>query len=101
MNLKLRVVRLPEDCYGFVRRECPSCHRQFKTRAWPSDAASMHRRIARPLPHENPDELFLSSLKDPVRACPYCGATHAPDAFLTTEQRAHIEHLSRAYGNLI
>lgn len=101
MNLKLRVVRLPEDALGFIRRECSSCHRQFKTKAWASDSASLHRRIAQQLPHENPDELFTTTLREPTRACPYCGSKAAPDAFLTVEQRGYLEHLSRAYANLI
>src|SRR4051812_15426343 len=61
MNLKLRIVRLPEDPLGFVRRECPDCHRQFKTKGWASDSASVHRRLAAQLPHENPDELFTAT----------------------------------------
>lgn len=101
MNLKLRVVRLPEDAAGFIRRECSACHRQFKTKAWPSDSGSLHRRIAEHLPHENPDELFASALRVPVRSCPYCGRQAAADAYLTAEQRAYLEHLSRAYANLI
>lgn len=101
MNLKLRVVRLPEDALGFVRRECPSCHRQWKTRAWASDAPAIHRRLARHLPHENPDELFMTSVTEQLRACPYCGHKAGAESFFTAEQRAHVEHLAQAYGNLV
>ena len=32
---------MPEDALGFVRRECSSCHRQWKTKAWASDAPAI------------------------------------------------------------
>lgn len=101
MNLKLRVVRLPEDPLGFVRRECSACHRQWKTKAWGSDAAAIHRRLARHLHHENPDELFATLVAEGTRACPYCGHTATAESFFTAQQRSHIEHVANAYGNLV
>lgn len=53
---------------GFLRRECPSCERQFKWHHGPTDN--------RPEDAADPD----------VYWCPYCGETAPPDRWWTKEQ---------------
>jgi hypothetical protein len=62
---------LPLDSEGFLRRACPSCERDFKWR--PTD------------PDDNVPDIT------PAYFCPYCGASAAPDQWLTSEQLAYIE----------
>ena len=62
-----RSIELPLDD-GFLRRECPTCERQFKWHHGPTD--------------QQPEQAI-----DPaVYWCPYCGETAPPDHWWTTEQ---------------
>ncbi len=74
---------LPLDSDGFLRRECPSCKRQFKWRpAQPNDEAV-------PEPQENvasPDFYY----------CPYCGDPAALDQWWTQEQIEYAQQLAMA-----
>lgn len=58
---------------GFLRRECPSCHRQFKWHHGPTES--------RP-----PD-----AIDPPLYHCPYCGMTADEDEWWTDEQATYIE----------
>lgn len=61
-------VAIPLDADGFIRRECPSCCRQFK---W------FHGRVeAAPPDWVDPDSYF----------CPYCGVSASVDSWLTHAQ---------------
>lgn len=64
MNLEISI---PLD-NGFLRRECPSCERQFKWYTEPTED--------RPDQYEDPSDYF----------CPYCGERASSDAWFTTEQ---------------
>ncbi len=57
---------------GFLRRECPSCQRQFK---WHHGEAE-----GRPADEFDPE----------VYWCPYCGETAAVNAWWTAEQATYI-----------
>ena len=65
---RLASISLPLDSDGFLRRECPTCERQFKWR--PSRDGE---------PVESTDQYF----------CPRCGGAAGPDAWWTTEQVEH------------
>jgi len=72
---------LPLDSDGFLRRECPTCEREFK---WlPSPDPETHEDVvARATePVEAPDGYY----------CPYCAVTAPPDAWLTKAQVASAE----------
>ncbi len=65
-------IDLPTDG-GFLRRECPSCERQFK---W----------------HDGPFDSTIRTDPDPdLYWCPYCGATADPNAWWTPEQLAFAQ----------
>ncbi len=65
-------VELPLDD-GFLRRECPSCERQFKWHHGPTG--------------ERPD----GAVDPAVYWCPYCGETAPPDHWWTTEQLRYVQ----------
>jgi len=57
---------------GFIRRQCPSCDRQFKWHYGPTD--------------DRP----ASAVDPPLYHCPYCGMTAAPDEWWTSDQATYI-----------
>ena len=89
-------LELPRDADGFVRRECPQCQRDFKTRPSRQDAGILQRRLVSLFPFENAHESF-----DEVADgwCLYCGHRAAADEWLTPAQQAHVESLARAWAN--
>ncbi len=89
-------VALPRDSAGFVRRQCPSCQRIFKTRPSPVDARLLQRRLVSLFPFENAHEAF-----DPVPEwhCLYCGHRAEADAWLVREHSECVEALARAWAN--
>lgn len=95
--MKRRAVQsaaLPQDSQGFVRRECPSCHRHFKTRPSPGDGLSVLQRLGLVLPHENPHEIDGGR----ARRCLYCGRSAPADGWLTAEQRDHLARVAAAWA---
>ncbi|HLM47678.1 MAG TPA: hypothetical protein VK458_27685, partial [Myxococcaceae bacterium] len=89
-------LELPRDMSGFVRRECPECHREFKTRPCRHDASILQRRLASLFPFENAHESFDDV---PDWWCLYCGHRAPGDEWLTPAQQAHVEALARAWAN--
>ena len=89
---------LPVDGEGFLRRECPSCRRQFKVRAGPADGAVVQRYLGRHLLFENPHEIVRD---DAQSFCPYCGTQAQTDAWCTPQQRAWLEKVAGALGQAI
>lgn len=71
-------VAVPLDKDGFLRRECPTCEREFK---W--------------LPSENGDPPSSAGYY-----CPYCGVQAHPDAWLTKAQvdMAHNKVMREVVG---
>lgn len=57
---------------GFIRRQCPSCDRQFKWHYGPTD--------------ERPADAVDPALYH----CPYCGMRAAPDEWWTRDQASYI-----------
>ena len=90
------VVELPRDAAGFVRRECPSCQRDFKTLPRAHDGSAVQRRLASLFPFENAHEGFDEV---PDTWCLYCGHRAAGDEWLTPAQQAHVEDVARAWAN--
>ncbi len=88
-------IRLTPDTGGYIRRECPGCHRSFKTRPMPEDSTALHGRVGLEFRHENGDEL---SALTPLRSCPYCGIKAAGDSWHTAEQRAYLEKVAERFG---
>jgi hypothetical protein len=84
-------IGLPLDALGFVRRECPHCHRQFKTRGGPNDGATVQRQLSRFLALVNREEL---AHEGEVLFCVYCGRSADGDEWCTPQQRAWIEKLA-------
>lgn len=66
---------IPLDSDGFLRRECPTCEREFKWR--PSDAGTEE--------HVEPD--------DAGYFCPYCGVQAPTDTWLTKAQVALAQNI--------
>ena len=87
-------LELARDASGFVRRECPRCRRQFKTRPGPADALVLQRQLASRAPFE--DE-HAGCAPGPACSCLYCGHRGDAGEFLTEEQHAHLEGLARAW----
>ena len=92
----MRQLGLPQDSAGFVRRECPFCRRQFKTRPFPGDGLSVHRYLGKQLPHENRHELNRPAARS---VCLYCGKAAAPEAWLTAEQRSFLDRVACEYAS--
>lgn len=89
------IFRLPVDLDGFVRRECPSCRREFKTRPSPHDGAAMQRVLIGALTHANGDEV---EAQPPVRACPYCGHQGPGEEWIWAAFRKELEQIASAYA---
>lgn len=87
----LRVMALPRDRSGFVRRQCVGCRRHFKTRPSVQDGLAVQRYLAQRLPHE---EVDAPSELDHSR-CPYCGRGGAAEDWLTLDQRCRIDRLAQ------
>jgi hypothetical protein len=66
-------VSLPLDPSGFLRRECPSCAREFKWFYGDTDNA--------PEDFLDPENYF----------CPYCGVTANSDDWWTSAQQEYVE----------
>jgi hypothetical protein len=90
------LVELSRDAGGFVRRECPRCQRDFKTRPCAHDGNILQRRLASLFPFENAHESFDEV---PDAWCLYCGHRAAGDEWLTAAQQAHMESVARAWAN--
>ena len=67
---------IPLDSDGFLRRECPTCEREFKWR--PSEAETGE--------HAEPAD-------DAGYFCPYCGVQAPVDAWLTQAQAALAQNI--------
>lgn len=75
MSTRNIAITLPVDKDGFLRRECPSCKRQFK---WlPTEGETS----------EQPQSQYY---------CPYCRKSAAIDAWWTREQRQYMKQLAAA-----
>lgn len=84
-------LRLPLDADGFVRRECPGCRREFKTRPSPLDGAAMLWVLMGRVEHANATEIPFDP---PVRACPYCGQEAPGDGWLWAAFRRELERFA-------
>lgn len=67
---------IPLDSDGFLRRECPTCEREFKWR--PSEAEA---------------EGHVEPADDVGYFCPYCGVQAPVDAWLTQAQLALAQNI--------
>jgi Zn ribbon nucleic-acid-binding protein len=79
-------ISLPLDD-GFLRRECPSCGRQFKWHHGPTD--------------DRPED----AVDTDVYFCPYCGYSAPIDQWWTSDQVEYIEQIglgeaTRAVGDM-
>ncbi|WP_373048462.1 hypothetical protein [Vulgatibacter sp.] len=91
-------LKLPLDRRGFLRRECSTCHRQFKLRWSEQDAVLLLRRLGNELRHENEHEVVTHPVS---RTCPYCSASAHADAWWTEEQRLYLSRKAAALGEEI
>lgn len=89
-------VALPRDASGFVRRQCPSCLRVFKTRPSRFDARILQRRLLVLFPFENPHEGYEPV---PTWTCFYCGQRAEADEFLVRDHVAYLEDLAKGLAN--
>ena len=67
---------VPLDSDGFLRRECPTCEREFKWR-----------------PSEAEDGNDVEPADDVGYFCPYCGVAAPVDAWLTQAQLALAQNI--------
>lgn len=65
-------VSFPLDNDGFLRRECPTCEREFK---W----------------HHSEDEGASDPIPDSGYFCPYCAVQAQPESWFTKPQQALVE----------
>jgi hypothetical protein len=86
-------IGLPSDSQGFVRRECPHCFREFKTRGGPADGATVQRYLGRHLPFHNHHEILGD---DVTFHCVYCGRPARSDDWCTSRQRAWLAKVATA-----
>lgn len=91
------LLRLPADRMGFVRRECPACHRQFKVRQTSLDGEEIFNRLHGQVNHCNEHE-GLGCAEAAVRCCPYCGSRAADGGWFTAEQRAWLDKRAQSFG---
>jgi hypothetical protein len=75
---------LPLDGDGFLRRECPTCEREFKWLPSPDPEAD-EAVVTETDSAESPESYY----------CPYCAVTAPPDAWLTKAQIAVMEEIAR------
>jgi DNA-directed RNA polymerase subunit RPC12/RpoP len=78
-------VPLPLDGDGFLRRECPTCEREFKWLPSPDETEGEDAGAAAVEPTEAPESYY----------CPYCGVTAPPEAWLTKAQVAVVQEVVR------
>jgi len=83
------------DRQGFLRRECPSCHRLFKVRATGLEGRAALRRLLAPVSCEN---LHEAAWPPASRHCPYCGGAAGDDQWFTAEQRAFLDERGQTLG---
>jgi hypothetical protein len=74
-------VSVPLDADGFLRRDCPTCQREFK---WFEG-----RTEDTPDNWEDPEQYF----------CPYCGVPADTDSWFTQAQAAYIEQTLSAHAS--
>jgi hypothetical protein len=74
---------LPLDSDGFLRRECPTCEREFKWLPSPDPEAGEDTAVGAAGAAEEPESYY----------CPYCAITAPPDAWLTKAQVAVMEEI--------
>jgi len=91
-------VALPTDSRGFLRRECPTCHRLFKVRGTKLEGHLVFKRLSARVAHANPHE---ADWPEGVRHCPYCGVTAPDDRWFTAEQRAFLDKRAETFGREI
>jgi DNA-directed RNA polymerase subunit RPC12/RpoP len=71
-------IAIPVDSDGFLRRECPTCEREFK---WlPSSS-------------EDAENEEAADAADGGYFCPYCGVQASADAWFTKAQLELAEHI--------
>jgi hypothetical protein len=73
-------ISVPLDADGFLRRECPTCHREFK---WFNG-----RTDDTPPDWEDPETYF----------CPYCGAGADANAWHTQTQAAYVQQILTSHA---
>ena len=74
---------LPLDGDGFLRRECPTCEREFKWLPSPDADADEDAVVEAAEASEAPESYY----------CPYCAVTAPTDAWLTKAQVAAAEEI--------
>src|SRR6266545_5821550 len=77
---------LPLDGDGFLRRECPTCEREFKWLPSPDQLEEGNGDSRAAAPHAQPPEAYY---------CPYCAVTAPPDAWFTKAQIAVMHDIAR------
>jgi hypothetical protein len=75
---------LPLDGEGFLRRECPTCEREFK---W----------LPSPDPEDDEDVAATTESAEAPESyyCPYCAVSAPPDTWMTKAQVAAAEEIVR------
>lgn len=90
-------ITLPRDPFGFVRRECARCRRQFKSRPSPQDAIAIQRYIGKTMAWANGHELQGHV----GLTCFYCGHRAQPDDWLTGAQQTFLQRVARALAQQV
>lgn len=86
---------LPRDSLGFVRRECPACHRPFKILGTNLEGQLVFERLSAYVAHANPHE---ADWPEGMRTCPYCSTAATDDQWFTAEQRAFLDRRAEVFG---
>ncbi len=91
-NLEAEPLELCLDRHGFLRRQCPGCHRAFMLRAGALDGLLLYRKLSALVAHGNGDE---ASAPLSMRHCPYCRARADDSAWFTTSQLEWLERRAK------
>lgn len=77
---------LPLDGDGFMRRECPTCEREFKWLPSPDQLEEGNGESRAAATDAQPPESYY---------CPYCAVTAPPDAWFTKAQLGVMHDIAR------
>jgi hypothetical protein len=87
-------VSFPVDAFGCVRRVCPRCESGFGVPPQEGDGRALLKALVSRQGHANAGELPPSA----ALSCPFCAAVEPLEAFLTPQQKVHLDRLAEDYG---
>lgn len=96
-------VYFPLDA-GFLRRECPYCHRAFKIQLLEQEIEDLASRLEESylVEESKKRESHGPEESEEMRTCPYCGQQASADSWWTQEQLAHaMRHVENLVADMV